>query len=678
TPSSFFLFSSVNTHTHTHKNTFFRTMGTLGNTEVYNHDHEDNDPEEYLHGVNFSIQRGFKEKLKASLKEALFPDDPFRQFKNEDKKTRRVLKGVQYFIPIFEWLPTYNWRLFCSDLIAGLTISSLAIPQGISYAKLADLPPLIGLYSSFVPPLVYAIFGSSRHMAVGTIAAASLLIGQTIQKVADPNEDPTLYLHLIFTTTFVTGVFQAALGFFRLGILVDFFSHSTINGFMGGTAVILILQQLKGVFGMIHFSQKTNLVAVIKSIVNNRHEIRWEPTVLGVVLLAFLQFTRHLRNKNPKLFWVQAIGPMVTVVAAGVFTYLVKGQKHGIQIVGHLDKGLNPLSIHYLNFNGKYLSAVLQAGIITGVLSLAEGIAIGRSFAVTDNTPHDGNKEMIAFGLMNLFGSFTSCYLTSGPFSKTAVNYNAGCKTAMANVIQAVIMALTLQFLAPLFGYTPLVALSVIIISAMLGLIHYEEVVHLFKVDKFDFVICMAAFLGVILISMDVGLMISVGLGVLRALLYVARPAPCKLGKLAEVGLYRDTEQYKVSTFAGVLIIQLGSPVYFANSNYVKERIMRYIRSEQASTGENVEHIVLDLSGVTSIDTTAIKALDELVKVLTKNAIKILFVNPRVEVLEKLVLSKFVDKIGKEAFYLTLDEAVMASQYSLRSSKENHGEGGMV
>ncbi|XP_014504119.1 probable sulfate transporter 3.5 [Vigna radiata var. radiata] len=653
-------------------------MGTLGNTEVYNHNHEDNDPEEYLHGVNFSIQRGFKEKLKASLKEALFPDDPFRQFKNEEKKTRRVLKGVQYFIPIFEWLPTYNWRLFCSDLIAGLTISSLAIPQGISYAKLADLPPLIGLYSSFVPPLVYAIFGSSRHMAVGTIAAASLLIGQTIQKVADPNEDPTLYLHLIFTTTFVTGVFQAALGFFRLGILVDFFSHSTINGFMGGTAVILILQQLKGVFGMIHFSQKTNLVAVIKSIVNNRHEIRWEPTVLGVVLLAFLQFTRHLRNKNPKLFWVQAIGPMVTVVVAGVFTYLVKGQKHGIQIVGHLDKGLNPLSIHYMNFNGKYLSAVLQAGIITGVLSLAEGIAIGRSFAVADNTPHDGNKEMIAFGLMNLFGSFTSCYLTSGPFSKTAVNYNAGCKTAMANVVQAVIMALTLQFLAPLFGYTPMVALSVIIISAMLGLIHYEEVVHLFKVDKFDFVICMAAFLGVILISMDVGLMISVGLGVLRALLYVARPAPCKLGKLAEVGLYRDTEQYKVSTFAGVLIIQLGSPVYFANSNYVKERIMRYIRSEQASTGENVEHIVLDLSGVTSIDTTAIKALDELVKVLTKNAIKILFVNPRVEVLEKLMLSKFVDKIGKEAFYLTLDEAVMASQYSLRSSKENHGEGGMV
>ncbi|KAK7314497.1 hypothetical protein VNO77_33022 [Canavalia gladiata] len=638
-------------------------MGSIDNSKI---------DDDEIHGVNFTTQRGFGTKLKSGLKETFFPDDPFRQFMSEEKPLRRVIKGVQYFIPIFEWLPNYTLRLFISDLIAGLTISSLAIPQGISYAKLADLPPLIGLYSSFVPPIVYAFFGSSRHMAVGTLAAASLLIGQTIGTVADPEKEPTLFLHLIFTTTFITGVFQACLGLFRLGILVDFFSHATINGFMGGTAIILILQQLKGIFGMKHFSTKTNVVAVIKAIIANRHEIRWETTVLGVVFISFLQFTRYLRTRNPKLFWVPAIAPMTTVVVAGVFTYLVKGTHHGIQIVGHLDKGINPVSIHYLNFDSKYLPAVLQAALITGVLSLAEGIAIGRSFAVSDNTPHDGNKEMIAFGLMNLFGSFTSCYLTSGPFSKTAVNYNAGCKTPMANVVQAVVMALTLIFLAPLFGYTPLVALSSIIISAMLGLIHYDEFVHLFKVDKFDFVICMAAFFGVAFISMDIGLMMSVGLGVLKALVYVARPASCKLGKLSDTVLYRDVEQYKVSTFSGVLIIQLGSPVYFANALYVKERIMRYIQSEQSSSGDIVEYVILDLSGVTSIDTTAIKGLDEINKILGKNGIQMLLVNPRLEVMEKLIASKFVDKIGKESFYLTLDDAVMTNQYSLRTSKTNN------
>jgi len=136
-------------------------MGSLGNREVDNHNHDDNDRDDHVHGVNFSIQRGFGAKLKTGLKETLFPDDPFRQFKNEEKTTRRILKGVQYFIPIFEWLPTYNWRLFCSDLVAGLTISSLAIPQGISYAKLADLPPLIGLCKKSLFFLLFLSFSPS-------------------------------------------------------------------------------------------------------------------------------------------------------------------------------------------------------------------------------------------------------------------------------------------------------------------------------------------------------------------------------------------------------------------------------------------------------------------------------------------------------------------------------------
>ncbi|KAL5079674.1 hypothetical protein RYX36_008095 [Vicia faba] len=633
--------------------------------------------EEEMHhnGVNLSTRRSFGTKLKSGLKETFFPDDPFRQIMEEEKPSRRLIKGIQYFVPIFEWLPNYNLRLFFSDLIAGLTIASLAIPQGISYAKLANLPPLVGLYSSFVPPLVYAVFGSSRHMAVGTIAAASLLIGDTISTVADHEKEPALYLHLIFTTTFVTGVFQACLGFFRLGILVDFFSHSTITGFMGGTAVILILQQLKGILGLKHFSTKTNVVSVIEAIFTNRHEIRWETTLLGIIFLIFLQFTRQLRLKKPKLFWVSAVAPMTTVVVGGLFTYLVKGQNHGIQIVGHLDKGLNPWSIQYLNFDSRYLPAVLRAGLITGVLSLAEGIAIGRSFSVTDNTPHDGNKEMIAFGLMNLFGSFTSCYLTSGPFSKTAVNYNAGCKSAMTNVVQAVLMALTLQFLAPLFGNTPLVALSAIIVSAMLGLINYDEAIYLFKVDKFDFFICMSAFLGVAFISMDMGLMISVGLGLIRGLLYLARPASCKLGKLADSGIYRDVEHYSnASTVPGILVLQIGSPVYFSNSTYLKERILRYVKSEESASGNIVEYVILDFTGVNSIDTTGIEGLLETNKVLERKEIQMSLVNPRLEVMEKLILSMFVEKIGKEKFYLNLEDAVMASQYSSRTSKTNNNE----
>ncbi|XWS72005.1 hypothetical protein CRYUN_Cryun02cG0003500 [Craigia yunnanensis] len=590
------------------------------------------------HMVNFAAPRGFSTTFKSDCKETFFPDDPFHKFKN-DKPLLKAKKTIQYFIPLFEWLPKYNLRLLRYDLLAGITITSLAIPQGISYAKLGDLPPIIGLYSSFIPPFVYAIFGSSKHLAVGTVAACSLLIGETIGAKVSPKDDPTLYLHLVFTATFFTGIFQTALGFLRLGILVDFLSHSTITGFMGGTAIIICLQQLKGIFGLKHFTTHTDVVSVLRAIFSHRNEWRWESAIVGIVFLCFLQLTRYL--------------------------------------VGDLKKGLNPPSIQYLNFDSRYLPVTVQAGLVTGLIALAEGIAIGRSFAIIKNEQTDGNKEMIAFGFMNIIGSFTSCYLTTGPFSKTAVNFNAGCRTAMSNVVMGFCMMLTLLFLAPLFSYTPLVALSAIIMSAMLGLINYEEMFHLFKVDKFDFCICMAAFLGVSFISMDVGLMLSVGLALLRALLYVARPATCKLGKISNSSLYRDTEQYPGSTaIQGILVLQLGSPIYFANCTYIRERIVRYIQEEQGisdSKSDVIEHLLLDLSGVSSIDMTGIETFVELRRILEAKGTKLAIVNPRIEVLEKMTLAKFTDSIGKESFYLSIEDAIEGCRFSLnkKSTEES-------
>ncbi|KAL9362493.1 hypothetical protein Peur_045278 [Populus x canadensis] len=563
--------------------------------------------------VNFNSPRKFTTTLKSKCKETFFPDDPFRQFRNE-KPLGKAKKTLQYFVPIFEWLPQYNLKMFRFDLLAGITITSLAIPQGISYAKLAEIPPIIGLYSSFVPALVYAILGSSKHVAVGTVAACSLLIADTIGSKVSSKDDPTL-----------------------LGILVDFLSHSTITGFMGGTAIIICLQQLKGLLGVSHFTTKTDVVSVLHAVFKNRNEWKWETAVVGMAFLVFLLFTRYL--------------------------------------VGNLHKGLNPISIEYLNFDAEYLPYTLKAGIITGIIALAEGIAIGRSFAIMNNEQVDGNKEMIAFGFMNIVGSCFSCYLTTGPFSKTAVNYNSGCKTAASNLVMAIGMMLTLLFLAPLFSYTPLVALSAIIMSAMLGLIKYEEAYHLFKVDKFDFCICLAAFFGVAFITMDMGLMISVALALLRALLYVARPAACKLGKLPDSTLYRDTEQYaEASGHPGILAIQLGSPIYYANGNYIRERILRWIRNDEGN-GKAVKHVLLDLTGVTSIDTTGIETLAEVLRILEVKHIKMKIVNPRLDVLEKMMKSKFVDKIGKESIFLCMEDAVEASyDFSVTTEKQGFEE----
>ncbi|XP_047324908.1 probable sulfate transporter 3.5 [Impatiens glandulifera] len=616
-----------------------------------------------IHKVNFSTPpRTFGMLLKKRMKETIFPDDPIQQFRNELSFSKRVIKILTYFVPIFEWLPNYTFNLLKSDLLAGISIASLAIPQGISYAKLANVPPINGLYSSFVPPLVYAIFGSSKHIAVGTMATCSLLISSIIGEKVSPIEDPTLYLHLVFTATFIAGVFQTAMGFLRLGILMDFLSHSTITGFMGGTATIIILQQLKGVFGVIHFTTKTDVVSVVRALIAHRHEWRCESAVLGIIFLAFLQFTKYLKQKKPKLFWVSAVAPMLVVVTGCIFAYFAHAEKHGIQTVAHIGRGINPLSLKHLNFDSRYISVSLKAGLITGIISLASGISIGRSFAIKEYDHIDGNKEMIAFGFMNIVGSLTSCFLTTGTFSNTAVNFNAGCKTAMSNVVMAICMLLTLLLLAPLFRFTPLVALSSIIISAMLGLIDYKKAYHLFKTDKFDFLICTAAFFGVSFISMDIGLMLSVGLAILRSLLYVARPATCKLGNMPNSTLYRDVQQYpEAKGIPGFLILQLGSPIYFANCGYIRERILRWLRDEQDNY---VVNILLDLGGVTAIDINGVETLEEIHKALLEKGIKMSLVNPRLEVLEKFTLTKFTEEFGQENVFLSIDEAIESNKFA--------------
>ncbi|GAB2300404.1 Probable sulfate transporter 3.5 [Dionaea muscipula] len=627
--------------------------------------------------VNLSNRRSFWTTLKSDLKETFFPEDPFKKLSVplQQPRLRRARTIVEYYVPVFEWLPRYNLKLLRYDLLAGITIASLAIPQGISYANLAKLPPIIGLYSSFVPAIVYTVFGSSQNLAVGTVAACSLLLAETIGEKVKWSENPILYLHLVFTATLFTGIFQTALGLLRLGFLVDFLSHSTITGFMGGTAIIIILQQLKGFLGFIHFTQKTDAISVLHFVFANRKEWHWQSAIVGTIFLSFLLFSRYLKNKNPKLFWVSAVAPLATVVIGCLFAYLAHGEKHGIQIVGHLKKGINPPSMKDLNFDRRYIAAPIKAGIITGILALAEGIAIARSFGILKNQQVDGNKEMIAFGLMNIVGSLTSCYLTTGPFSKTAVNVNAGCKTQMSNLVMAVCMMLTLLLLAPLFSYTPLVALSAIIMSSMFGLIDYHKAYLLFKVDKYDFLICMAAFFGVAFISMDIGLGLSVGLAIVRSLLYAARPESSKLGNIPGTEIYRDIKQYPVpEATPGILVLQLSSPIYFSGSTYVRERVMRWIRDEEAIKGSPVEDLILDLGGVTAIDVTGIETFFELKRLLDPKGIKMLLVNPRMQVVEKMMASNFISTLGEGSVFLTIADAAQACKFRLNGSSKNLNE----
>ncbi|KAJ4897939.1 putative sulfate transporter 3.4 [Raphanus sativus] len=627
-----------------------------------------------IHSVCLPPKKTTFQKLKKRFADVFFPDDPLERFRNQTWRNKVIL-GLQSLFPIFTWGSQYDLKLFRSDVISGLTIASLAIPQGISYAKLANLPPIVGLYSSFVPPLIYSVLGSSKHLAVGPVSIASLVMGSMLSESVSPTQDPVLYLKLAFTSTFFAGLFQASLGLLRLGFLIDFLSKPTLVGFTAGAAVIVSLQQLKGLLGIVHFTGKMQFIPVMSSVFNNRSEWSWETIVMGLGFLIILLTTRHISMRKPKLFWISAASPLASVVISTLLVFLIRNKTHAISFIGHLPKGLNPPSANMLYFSGTHLALAIKTGIITGVLSLTEGIAVGRTFASLKNYQVNGNKEMMAIGFMNMVGSCTSCYVTTGSFSRSAVNYNAGAKTAVSNIVLASTVLVTLLFLMPLFYYTPNLILAAIILTAVIGLIDYQAAYKLYKVDKFDFFTCMCAFFGVLLVSVPLGLAIAVGVSVIKILLHVTRPNTLEIGNIQGTQIYQSLKRYReASRVHGFLILAVESPIYFANSTYLQERILRWTREEETriknNNGTTLKCIVLDMTAVSSIDTSGIEAVFELKRRLEKQSLQLVLVNPVGSVMEKLHKSKIIESLGLSGLYLTVGEAVA----DLSSTWKAHGQ----
>ncbi|KAL1182916.1 hypothetical protein V6Z11_A02G146100 [Gossypium hirsutum] len=590
-----------------------------------------------IHSVCLPPKESTFQKLKHRLSEIFFPDDPLYRFKDQTWCKKLVL-GLQFLFPILQWGSHYDLNLFKCDVVSGLTIASLAIPQGISYAQLANLPPIIGLYSSFVPPLMYSLLGSSRHLAVGPVSIASLVMGTMLSEKVSPVQHPTLYLKLAFTATFFAGLFQASLGFLRLGFVIDFLSKATLVGFMAGAAIIVSLQQLKGLLGIVHFTTKMQLIPVLTSVFHHTKE----------------------SMKKPKLFWISAAAPLTSVIFSTLLVFLIKSKVHGISIIGHLQKGLNPTSTNMLYFNGQFLALAIKTGIVTGILSLTEGIAVGRTFASLKNYQVDGNKEMMAIGLMNMASSCTSCYVTTGSFSRSAVNYNAGAQTAVSNIVLAGTVLVTLLFLMPLFYYTPNVILAAIIITAVIGLIDYKAAYKLWKVDKLDFLACICSFFGVLFISVPLGLGIAVGVSVFKILLHVTRPNTLVLGNIPATQIYQSLNRYKeASRVPSFLILAIESPIYFANSTYLQERLLRWVREEEERIKANHEStlkcIIIDMTSVTAIDSSGIDMVCELKKMLDKRSLELVLVNPVGSVMEKMHRSNI---LGTNSLFLTVGEAV--------------------
>ncbi|KAH1152775.1 hypothetical protein GYH30_048743 [Glycine max] len=534
--------------------------------------------------------------------------------------TTLLLSVLQVVFPILASGRNYTATKFRKDLLAGLTIASLCIPQSIGYATLAHLDPQYGLYTSVVPPLIYAVMGTSREIAIGPVAVVSLLLSSMMEKLVDPATDPVGYTKLILLATLFAGIFQTSFGLLRLGFLVDFLSHAAI----------------------------------------------WNPRnfILGCSFLVFILTTRFLGKRKKKLFWLASISPLVSVVVSTLIVFITRADKNGVKIVKHVKGGLNPSSIHQLDFNNPYIGEVAKIGLVVAVVALTESIAVGRSFASIKGYQLDGNKEMMSIGLTNIIGSFTSCYVATGSFSRTAVNYAAGCETLVSNIVMAITVLISLQFLTKLLYYTPTAILASVILSALPGLIDLSEAYKIWKVDKIDFLACAGAFFGVLFASVEIGLLVAVVISFSKIILISIRPGTETLGKLPGTDLFCDVYQYPMAVkVPGVMIIRVKSALLcFANANFVRERIIKWVTEEESeddkgNSRSTIQLLILDTSNLVNIDTAGITALEELHKSLSSHGKQLAIANPRWQVIHKLKVSNFVGKIRGRVF-LTVEEAV--------------------
>ncbi|KAH1226737.1 Early nodulin-70 [Glycine max] len=534
--------------------------------------------------------------------------------------TTLLLSVLRVIFPILAWGRNYTATKFRKDLLAGLTIAN----------------------TSVVPPLIYAVMGTSREIAIGPVAVVSLLLSSMMVKLVDPATDPVGYTKLILLATLFAGIFQTSFGLFRLGFLVDFLSHAAIVGFVAGAAIVIGLQQLKGLLGITHFTTKTDIVSVMKAV--------WEAV-------------HNPGKRKKKLFWLASISPLVSVVLSTLIVFLTRADKNGVKIVKHVKGGLNPSSLHQLDFNNPYIGEVAKIGLVVAVVALTESIAVGRSFASIKGYQLDGNKEMMSIGLTNIIGSFTSCYVATGSFSRTAVNYAAGCETLVSNIVMAITVLISLQFLTKLLYYTPTAILASVILSALPGLIDVSEAYKIWKVDKIDFLACAGAFFGVLFASVEIGLLVAVLISFSKIILISIRPGTETLGKIPGTDLFCDVYQYPMAVkIPGVMIIRVKSALLcFANANFVRERIIKWVTEEESeddkgNSRSTIQLVILDTSNLVNIDTSGITALEELHKSLSSQGKQLAIANPRWQVIHKLKVSNFVGKIGGRVF-LTVEEA---------------------
>ena len=546
----------------------------------------------------------------------------------------------QYF-PILNWLKNYKKDNLSGDISAGLTVGVMLVPQGMAYSMLAGLPPIYGLYAATIPLIIYAIFGTSRQLAVGPVAMVALLISSGVGQLAALGS--TEFVALAILLALLVGVIQFLMGIFRLGFMVNFLSHPVIAGFTSAAALIIGFSQLKHLLGINIPRGKVH--EIIINVIQNIANINYPTLILGGISILILLSIKKMKRRVP--------APLIVVVLGILSVYMFNLTTLGVKIIGEVPSGFPSFEIPNINLNA--INLLLPTALTIAFVSFMESIAVAKAIQKKHKDYEiDNNQELIGLGLANIAGAFFKSFPVTGGFSRTAVNDQAGAKSGLAAIISAMLVVLTLLFLTEYFYNLPSAILSAIIMVAVFGLIDIKEAKHLWKTDKKDFALFTTTAIGTLLLGIEEGILLGAILSLVVVIYNISYPHIAILGKAKNDNIYRNIARFsEVELVPNTLIVRLDARLYFANISFFKEFIWK-----QLKIYPNTKNFILDAKAINGLDSSAVHLLVDLIDELELQGIGFYLSNVKGIVRDVIYRSNLINKIGRENIFVNTGEAV--------------------
>ena len=553
--------------------------------------------------------------------------------------------NLKKWMPILDWLPNYKKSELRGDTIAGLTVAMMLIPQAMSYAMLAGLPPIYGLYASMIPILAYAVFGTSRQLAVGPAAMVALLVSSAIGSLSPSSVEEYIWLAILLAG--LVGIIQLLMGIFKLGFLTNFMSHPVISGFTSAAALIIIFSQLGHILG-IALPRSENILEIISLIYSSLDDVHIITLFIGAGSMVLLMLFKVYLPLLP--------GSMAVLLGSTVVVWLFDLESTGVSIVGFIPAGLPSPEIPELDF--VRLKDMLPVAITIAFIGFIESIAVAKKIAQQKRYELNANNELVGLGMANILGSLFQAMPVAGGFGRTAVNNNAGANTALASIITVVFIILSLLFLTPLFYFIPKAVLGAIIIMAVYGLIDLKEARHLWVVKKEDLALLGLTFIGVLLVGVKEGIFLGIIVSMVWFVTKTTRPHYAVLGRIPGTSDYRNIKRHDVEVSNSVLILRFDAQFYYGNVSFLKDTIRRH----QAEKGDALKAIVIEACSINQLDSSADTALHELIEEGEAQNIKYFFSYVKGPVLDVMHRSGLVKRIGSENFFNHIHAAVESAQ----------------